>query len=173
MVVNPMKPFRVFILGLSLSLAACATGASQSVDTSIPVVGNCYVLVEDDQYSTNMVRPPVGCENGHNSETFRVARWSWESDPNQIIAEAEKEMKSLRPGAAEKLRQQLQSDANAVCSLPTNLKALGFDYSFWFFPTTAQWESGMRSIRCDAVIEAEGSNNAYIALKVWTGRLVP
>lgn len=101
-----------------------------------PKVGDCFDYAWDQAMLKNVSDRPVSCQQSHTAETYKVQTWIspidvyQDTDENILVA------------------------VRSIC-LPMSHKpstSITQNYFIFSFPSEAQWNSGNKWVRCDAVI---------------------
>lgn len=115
---------------------------AQAAKPIAPKVGDCYVMTISQISASTSTRKKVACTTPHTAETYRVAKWKGPANPATL---------------SEVRRRVL---AEQIC-MPWRKESNFFTNWSYKVPTSAQWRSGLRTIRCDAyVINADNSGVA-------------
>ena len=115
---------------------------AQAAKTVAPKVGDCYSLPISELSAPTSTRKKVNCSAPHTAETYRIAKWKGPANPATL---------------SEVRRRVL---AEQIC-MPWSKESTFLTNWSYKVPTSAQWRSGLRTIRCDAyVIDADNSGIA-------------
>jgi hypothetical protein len=106
---------------------------AQAARPIAPRVGDCYSLPNSELSAPTSTRKKVSCSAPHTAETYRVAQWRGQANPATLS-------EVRRRGLAEQ-----------IC-LPWSKESNFFTNWSYKVPTSAQWRSGLRTIRCDAYV---------------------
>lgn len=126
---------RIFVNYLALltifSLQPLVISPAQAAKPTLPRVGDCYSMTLAELLKPTSTRKKIACSAPHAAETYRVAQWPGPANP-AILSEVNR-----------------RSIADAIC-LPWSQDSKVFTNWSYKVPSTSQWRSGLRTIRCDA-----------------------
>ena len=126
---------RIFVNYLAFltlfSLQPLSIPPAQAAKPTPPRVGDCYSMPLAEILKPTSTRKKVACSTSHTVETYRVAQWTGLANP-ATMNEVDR-----RPIVDE------------IC-LPWSQESKEFTKWSYKVPTSSQWRSGLRSIRCDA-----------------------
>lgn len=112
--------------------------AAQAAKLTSPKVGDCYSMALSEISAPSSTRKKVACSAPHTTETYRVTRWNGPANPANLS----------------EVRRKVF--AEQIC-LPWNKESNFFTEWSYKVPTSAQWRSGLRTIRCDAYVINPGT----------------
>ena len=130
--------FSVSIFILSIQVAPPGNAAY----TVAPKVGHCFSLTDAQVDASHPNKNPIKCSATHNSETYEVAEWPFETNPVDMV------YKDALNIAAE-LCDFWNTYSYAELSRSSKTK---FNFWGWYTPDRAAWARGERWLRCDAMI---------------------
>jgi hypothetical protein len=134
-----------FVLGSTLGYSS-ASGATKPIT---PKVGDCYLVPESEINSPFSSSAPINCSKKHNAETYKFAKWNGPANPSTL---SEVERRGI---------------ADQICK-PTQVLDDFFNSWSYKIPSSTQWKSGNRFIRCDLV--ATVSDSETVTFKSWKGK---
>ncbi len=131
----------VLLAALTPVVAAPPSPAREDADINPPDVGSCHTLTADQAYDETDPEPPVPCTEAHTSVTTKIlavdANADWGSD-------------------AFLYRTGKRCQRATIAYFDDRVKSLQMsNYFTWFFyPTPFQRESGASWVRCDVILYA-------------------
>jgi hypothetical protein len=117
---------------------------AQAAKPIAPKVGDCYLMAAAELAAPTSTRKKVACTASHTAETYRVARWSGPANPASL---SEVDRRSI---------------AGGIC-FPWSKESKVFNNWSYKVPTTSQWRSGLRTIRCDAYFTKSENSKSVVA----------
>jgi hypothetical protein len=123
-----IKALAIFAI---LSGQFLAISPAQAAKPVLPKVGDCYSLSLLGINAPTSNSKKVACSQPHTVETYRVTKWRGPANPATL---------------SEVRRRVL---AEQIC-MPWGKESTFFTNWSYKVPTSAQWRSGLRVIRCDA-----------------------
>jgi hypothetical protein len=114
-----------------------AISPAQAAKPVLPKVGDCHLLTISQISAPTSTRKKVGCARPHTTETYRVANWKGPANPASLT----------------EVRRRVL--AEQIC-MPWSKESNFFTNWSYKVPTSTEWRSGLRTIRCDAyVVDAD------------------
>jgi len=123
-----IKALAIFAI---LSGQFLAISPAQAAKPVLPKVGDCYSLSLSGINAPTSNGKKVACSQPHTVETYRVTKWRGPANPATL---------------SEVRRRVL---AEQICMPWSNDSSFFTNWSYKI-PSTTQWRSGLRVIRCDA-----------------------
>ena len=131
-----MKKTVVGIIVTSLFLTISPNSAFAATS---PKVGDCFFISPEELSSANPISSKISCSFTHNLETYFVGKLSGSTDPNTQNEKA--------------LLDRVKQSCLGAWKFP---KTSVINYFAFYVPTSQQWKSGTRWLRCDAGIDNSG-----------------
>ncbi len=114
-----------------------------------PKVGDCFSYDWNQAAFKNVSDQPVGCQQLHTAETYRVAIWS---SPVNVYQDTDENIGKV---------------AQSICTPFSYKPSSAINYWIYSFPSEEQWNMGNKWIRCDAVtVDRSGKTPRLIS---WQG----
>ena len=130
---------RKFALVSIFCLIACNLTVTPAKAASTPRTGDCFFISPEELSSANPISSKISCSFTHNLETYFVGKLSGSTDPNTQNEKA--------------LLVRVKQSCLGAWKFP---KTSVINYFAFYVPTSQQWKSGTRWLRCDAGIDNSG-----------------